>query len=143
MIIIISSYNYIAHVWEPIIEKLEIKINGKHNSNDKFKYIHKIDIEISKLSIDISDMAIGFIPSIFNNWSNKFEKKIKKIEGIDLISNKENNNKKKEEINKEKNSSNNQIINYTGTELKIIDNGKQIMFFPSQKLNLSNLYFVY
>ena len=128
---ILSSYNYIACVWEPVVEKLLIKSNGT------FKDIYEINIDMSSLLINLSDMAISFTLITFNNWLTKLELKTKKFENKEIRLNYKQNTNKGEEYKNIK-ISNNQIINYTGIELKVIHNRKLISCPPLQKIFLDN-----
>ena len=130
---VISSYNYIACVWEPTIEKLPIKLIGERKKNQ-----YQINSEIKSLLVNLSDMSISFTLLTFNNWLTKLELKTKKFEDKDIILLNKHNN----EINDEPKSitkiTNNKVINYTGIELNIIHNGKQISCPPLQKVELDN-----
>ena len=119
----LSSYNYIACVWEPAIEKNLIKSNGQYNNN-----IYEINIGIDCLQINLSDMNISFTLIIFNDWLTKLE-----IENT-LISNNTDNEEKKY-IPK---IINNQIINYTGIDLNVIHDGKKISCPKYQKIELED-----
>ena len=127
----ISSYNYIACVWEPVIEKLLIKSNGA------FKDIYEIKIDMDSLLINLSDMAISFTLITFDNWLTKLELKTKKYENKEIKLNHKQNTGEGKEFKNIK-ISNNQIFNCTGIELKILHNGKQIICPPLQKMDLDN-----
>ena len=128
-----SSYNYIACVWEPVIEKLPIKSNGSFNKD------YKINIDINCLLLNLSDMAISFTLVTFNNWLTKLDLKTKKFENKQIIFN--NMLTTKQDSQSLKNITkitNNQVINYTGVELKIIHNGNEIQCPPLEKIELDN-----
>ena len=127
----LSSYNYIACVWEPVIEKLLIKSNGT------FKDIYKIEIGINSLLINLSDMAISFTLITFDRWLTKLELKRKKFENKEIKFNYISDTGEGKEFKNIK-ISNNQIINYTGIELNILYNGKQIKCPPLQNIYLDN-----
>ena len=128
----LSSYNYIACVWEPVIEKLPIKSNGIY----KNKY--ELNIAIDKLLINLSDMAISFTLVTFNNWLTKLELKTKKFENKEIIFNNENYKKTSGEHKNITKITNNQIINYTGIDLKVFQNEKEILCPSLQKVELDN-----
>ena len=128
----LSSYNYIACVWEPVIEKLPIKTNGIFS--DKYEF----NIFINCLLINLSDMAISFTLVTFNNWLTKLELKTKKFENKEIIMNNKYTKKISEEQKNSTKITNNQIINYTGIKLDIIHNEKQILCPPLEKVELDN-----
>ena len=122
---ILFSYNYIACIWEPTIEKTTIKLTNfyiKENSGIN----NKVKIELNNISINLSDMAISFTLLTFNNWLKKLQQKQKKFEEDEELISKNNVITKQEEPKNISKITNNQIINYTGVELKIIHNGKEI-----------------
>ena len=128
------SYNYIACIWEPTIEKTSIKINNiyrkeKTGINNRFK------MEINYMSINLSDMAISFTLLTFNNWLQKLEQKQKNFQIEEIKSNKDITIKPIEQKNISK-ITNNQVINYTGIEMKIIHNGKEINCPPLEEVEL-------
>jgi len=121
---VLFSYNYIACIWEPTIDKTTIKF-----SNILKKEVlgtnNKLKIDLNSISINLSDMAISFTLLTFNNWLNKLEQKRKKIEE-ELEKNSENNIiLKTDEPKNISKVTNNQVINYTGIELDIIHNDKK------------------
>ena len=131
---ILLSYNYISCIWEPTIEKTSIKFNNTY-SKENVGINNRLKIDISSISINLSDMAISFTLLTFNNWLKKLEEKQKKFEEEEmksLINNKTKIDKPKS-ISK---ISNNRIINYTGVEMKIIYNGKEIQCFPFESVEL-------
>ena len=128
----LSSYNYIACVWEPVIEKLPIKTNGIFS--DKYE----LNIYINCLLINLSDMAISFTLVTFNNWLTKLELKTKKFENKEIILNNRYTKKMSEEQKNLTKITNNQIINYTGIKLNVIHNEKQILCPPLEKVELDN-----
>ena len=102
----LNSYNYIACIWEPLIEKTEINFSYLKNEKINF-YFENYD-----LLINLSDMNISFILVSLNNWINNFIEEKKKCELFDF-----------ENFEKSKNSqlkiSNNEVFNFTGQNLKI------------------------
>ena len=132
---VLFSYNYIACIWEPTIDKTTIKF-----SNILKKEVlgtnNKLKIDLNSISINLSDMAISFTLLTFNNWLNKLEQKRKKIEE-ELEKNSENNIiLKTDEPKNISKVTNNQVINYTGIELDIIHNDKKINCPPLKKVIL-------
>ena len=128
------SYNYISCVWEPTIEKTSIKLN-KIIKNEKTEQNNRTKIEISKILINVSDMAISFTLLTFNNWLKKFQEKQKKYEDETMILDNQIQIKREEPKNISK-VTNNQVINYTGKEMKIIFNEKEINCPPIEKVEL-------
>ena len=119
--IALNSFNYIACVWEPSIERTTIKF--EYIKNDKINFF----FENNDLLINLSDMNISFILSSLNNWINKFIEELKYYE--DNISDIYNFQQIK---NEESKISNNEVYNYTGEKLKIKYAG-QIILLESQK----------
>ena len=133
------SYNYISCVWEPTIEKTQIKYNELHQK-EKGSKITKGLLNIDKLLINLSDMAISFTLLTFSNWINKLEekKKLFEQENENLSENTiqiktETGNKEQKKLSK---ITNNQVINYSGVDLTIIHNEKQIKIPPLYKIEL-------
>ena len=132
--LILYSYNYIACVWEPTIEKIYIKYD-ETPKKEKNKKINKKAITLDKLSINLSDMAISFTLLTFKNWMKKFEEKKKKLElEEEIFSN--NIQLKNETTKKFSRITNNQLINYTGEEMLIVHNGKKIRIPPLKRIEL-------
>ena len=116
------SYNYIACVWEPTIENTNIKFSNLYIEKE-LQISNKFRLEINNININLSDMAISFTLLSLNNLLEKFSQKKKKFqtEKIDKM--------QMETTDSPKNISkitNNQVINYTGIEFKILFNGKMI-----------------
>ena len=129
------SYNYIACIWEPTIEKTIIRISNIYKK-DTLGINNKLKIDLNSIAINLSDMAISFTLLTFNNWLKKLEQKRKKFEE-EQEKNPENNIISK--IEEPKNISkitNNQVINLTGIELDIIHNDKIINCPPLKKVVL-------
>ena len=131
------SYNYIACIWEPTIEKTIIKFSNFYKK-DMFGMNNTIKIDLNSLSINLSDMAISFTLLTFNNWLKQLEQQRKKFEEEQEKIFKENNiltklDEEKQNISK---ISNNQIINYTGKKLEILQNDKIISCPPLKKVVL-------
>jgi len=127
-----STYNYIACFWEPAIEKLDINSNGSYTDNGRIKIV------INNLLMNISDMAYSFTLIIFNNWLTKLDIKTKKFKQKEIKFNRLPSKKIKEKSKKSTKITNNQLINYTGTNLSLIHNGKKIECSPLQKIELDN-----
>ena len=132
--IYLFSYNYISCVWEPTIEKTLIQINNKSkNENIEKKKITKIIL--NKLNINLSDMAISFTLLAFNNWLKNLEKEKKKLEDENILSFEQFLTKTGEPKNLSK-ITNNKVINYTGKEMIIIHNEKEIKCKPLEEVEL-------
>jgi len=128
------SFNYISYIWEPTIEKTNIICIYNYDIKDGIK-MNKINFNINSIDINISDMAISFTLLTFNNWYTKFGEKYKKFsnENFTLDSHIELKTQKSKNITK---ISNNQVINYTGINLKIIYKEEEIDCLPFQKIEL-------
>ena len=121
------SYNYIACIWEPTIEKNIIQLVNQYETGPQKKIINRTTIDMEKILINLSDMAISYTLLSFNNWLTKFEEEKKNYEDEVIYTN------TIENISK---VTNNQIINYTGIELKIIHNNKEINCPPFEIIEL-------
>ena len=126
------SYNYIACIWEPTIENTIIKFSNIYTKGS-IDVTNKYKAEINNININLSDMAISFTLLTLNNWIDKFEKKKKKFQ-FEKINNKQ--FITKQEPNEVSKITNNQVINYTGVEFKIIHNGKMIVCPPIKPVEL-------
>lgn len=126
------SYNYISCVWEPTIEKTIIKYNIIFK-NENLGKNNRIKIDVNEIYFNLSDMAISFTLCALNNWSKKLKEKQKKFEekatNIDKILSK---NEKPKNIK----VTNNQVINYTGKQMKIIYNEMEIDCPPLKVIEL-------
>ena len=131
---ILYSFNYISCIWEPTIEKTNIICNCFYDIKNGIK-INLINFIINEININISDMAISFTLLTFNNWYTKFEEKYKKYSNGYFISDSGIELKSQETKNISK-ITNNQVVNYTGTNLKIIYKDKEIDCQPLQKIEL-------
>ena len=127
-----STYNYIAGFWEPAVEKIIINSNGQYKNNGEIKIL------LDNLYINISDMAYCFIFVIFNNWLSKMDIKTKKFKQKEIKFNRLPSKKVIDKTKKSTKITNNQLINYTGTSLSLIHNGKKIECAPLQKIELDN-----
>ena len=131
---ILLSYNYISCIWEPTIEKTSIKFNNSYSTGN-IGINNQLKIDITSISINLSDMAISFTLLTFNNWLKKLEEKQKKFEDEEMKS-LVNNKIKTEQQKSISKISNNRVINYTGMEMKIIHNGKEIQCLPFKNIEL-------
>ena len=127
-----STYNYIACLWEPVIEKILFKSDGIYRGN------YEIKLGTDKLLMNLSDMAISFTLIIFNNWLTQLDIKTKKFKEKKIKFNKLESKKEFEKIKKSTKITNNQLINYTGMKLTLIHNDKSIECSPLQKIELDN-----
>lgn len=111
-------YNYIAGVWEPLIEKTQINIEvTKDNSDDK---VHSTSVNIHlpvpenkpllAFNLNISDMTISFLYCTMNSWIDKYFK---------LKNNYSEEIKKLLEKDKSMTITNHTVFNYTGRPMKI------------------------
>ncbi len=112
-----SSYNYISLTWEPVIEFMQPSLNYLYENKK-----HKINIEMDKLLLNLSDMSITFTLSIISKWMRKF----KELEGEKLNNNILENSK----------YSNNKIYNYTGKDISYIYYGQTYQCPNLEKGNL-------
>ena len=118
---ILFSYNYLACIWEPTIEKTMVKFSSSY-SKKGIDENNNMLVEINNININLSDMAISFTLMSLNNWLEKFieEEKKFKYKKIDTKY------KPKGETMEISKIANNKVINYTGVEFKIIHNGKTL-----------------
>ena len=107
------TYNYIAGEWEPLLEKCEIefiskKMSGNSNSISILTKSNEKKNKIPDININISDLTIIFLYTIFNKWFDKYNalqknyneiKKYKYLKNMPII--------------------NHTIYNYSGRELNI------------------------
>ena len=149
--IILSTYNYIASNWEPIIERTFIKGSNIKKQENKSE-INSAKIEISNILINISDMLISSVFISIKNFSkivegnelfninNKIEDK-ETISKISLSVNSEISSGIDNEIDilSRKNSgTNSNIANYTGIPLKFKLNNKIYYCDIDTETNLLN-----
>jgi hypothetical protein len=132
--IYLFSYNYISCVWEPTLEKTLIEINNK-SKNEKIGKKRKMKILLDKLNINLSDMAISFTLLAFNNWLKNLENEKKKLEDEQILNFEQFQTKTEEPKNLSK-ITNNKVINYTGKEMAIIHNEKEIKCKPLEEVEL-------
>ena len=118
---LLFSYNYLACIWEPTIEKTMIKFTSSY-SKKGIDINNNMGLEINNIDINLSDMAISFTLMSLNNWIEKFIEEEKKFKNKKINAKYESKNENKE-ISK---ITNNKVINYTGVEFKIIHNGKTL-----------------
>ena len=104
----VNSFNYIACIWEPSIEKTLIKFQFFRDEKTRMIF------EIKELLINVSDMNISFIIGSLSNWIKKFMEEKSNYEHF--ISDPLNFKLIKEN---ESNISNNEVFNNTGELLKI------------------------
>ena len=129
------SYNYIACIWEPTIEKTIIKFSSSYSEKGIDIY-NKMMLQIDNININLSDMAISFALMSFNNWIEKFSIKKKKYEVNKITTPLETKGNNKE-ISK---ITNNKVINYSGIEFKIIHNEKMLDCPLFKPVELEYLY---
>ena len=127
--ILLSTYNYISSIWEPIIENLFIKLNYENKQDE-----NNINIDINEIIINLSDMAISSTLIILQHWLDKFPVDQQKY--LRLKTAKNNIIQFNKEVNKEAKITNNTIINYTGMDLNIKYNKSQLKCPKESKIEL-------
>ena len=127
--ILLSTYNYISSVWEPIIENLFVKINYENKQAE-----NNINIDINDIIINLSDMAISSTLIIMQHWLDKLPVDQQKY--LRLKTAKNNIIQFNKEVNKEAKITNNTIINYTGMDLNIKYNKSQLKCPKESKIEL-------
>lgn len=140
---LVNSFNYIARVWEPNVEKCGITIEsiisfvgGVRNAVIDIKNENR-DKDMNSnenFLINISDMNISFVLKSLSNWLDQYFKEISKTEAFfinfkknaELLKNanlysggKELLSKMTSAIIESSSISNNQVMNYTGESLLI------------------------
>ena len=135
--IYLFSYNYISCIWEPTLEKTIVEINNSINNSTKEKKgkNRQMNIILDKLNINLSDMAISFTLLAFNNWLKNLEKEKNKLEDEQILNFEQFQTKTEEPKNLSK-ITNNKVINYTGKEMIIIHNEKEIKCKPLEEVEL-------
>ena len=140
---LLSSYNYIACKWEPIIENLLIKLKYLFNSENKNSN-NDISVDINKLIMNLSDMAITSTLIILQHWMQQLSKDEINYSTIKIINNNNNNNNNdnnmiqiNNNLNKKDKISNNVVFNYTGMDLIIKYNGNDFRCQQQSKLELN------
>ena len=128
------SYNYISCIWEPTLEKTLVEINNK-SKHEKTGQNRIMKFILDKLNINLSDMAISFTLLAFNNWLKNLEKEKKKLEDEQILNFEQFQTKTGEPKNLSK-ITNNKVINYTGKEMAIIHNEKEIKCKPLEEVEL-------
>ena len=111
IIIKAHSYNYLAGIWEPIIEKSRIFIEYSSDISEKIYHRNLINIKSlpignrEHINVNISDLSLAFLIKTLNGWIDKL-KKVKE----DINTAKEHDNMK---------ITNHKVINYSGMDLNI------------------------
>ena len=131
--LLLSSYNYISCIWEPIIENLLIKIKYIFNFSS-IKYDNNINIDIEEIVMNLSDMSISSTLIILQHWLERFPIDSKKYFKLKLTNN--NIIQFNKEVNKKTKISNHNIINYTGMNLNIKYYKNDFKIKPDSKLEL-------
>ena len=127
--LLLSSYNYISCEWEPILENLLINLKGEYLKN-------KIDVnvDISEIIMNLSDMAISSTLIILQHWLEQFVLDEKECVKVKIANN--NVIQFNNEINKLTKITNNTIINYSGMNLIIKYNNNEFKCSEGSKLEL-------
>jgi hypothetical protein len=110
-------YNYIAGVWEPLVEKTGLNIEVTTDTADEKVHSTSINLHFPVpenkpymgFNINISDMMISFLYSTMNSWIDKYFK----------LTNNYTEEIKKLNVNKGMNITNHKIFNFTGRSMKI------------------------
>ena len=110
--ILLSSYNYISCIWEPIFENIFIKLNFENQKND-----NKLNLDFNEIFINLSDMAISSTLIILQHWIEKFPSDYQRYLRLKLAKN--NVIQFNDEVNIKSKITNNTILNYTGMDLNI------------------------
>ena len=143
--LLLSSYNYIACKWEPIIENLLIKLKYIFNFDNKISN-NDINVDINKLIMNLSDMAISSTLIILQHWIKQLSEDIKNYSKNKIINNNNNDNDNdnnnnmiqiNNNLNKKEKISNNVVFNYTGMDLIIKYNSNDFRCKQQSKLELN------
>ena len=130
---LLSSYNYIASKWEPIIENLLIKLKYIFNFENENSN-NDINIDINNLIINLSDMSISSTLIILQHWGDQLSKE-QKYSKMNLIN--DNNENQTNNLNEKKKITNNVVYNYTGMDLIINYNRNDFRCQQQSKLELN------
>ena len=135
--ILLSSYNYICSIWEPILENTIVKLKNnfvldKKSQNNLINMI----IEINEINMNMSDMAISSMFNIFQSWSGKFIEDEKKYSKIKVVNNNKIDvtNDESEQVSSK--MTNTSVINCTGMNLKLKYIQKEYKLTPDKKIDL-------
>ena len=66
-------YNYIAGMWEPLIENTKFTFESQTNSTNHLNIITKTNITFPEMYINISDLSIVFLGGILSKWTDKYK----------------------------------------------------------------------
>jgi hypothetical protein len=134
----LSSYNYIAEMWEPIFERNDIVISYISDKSDPSAPNHTIEINVplnkndflEASNINISDMSIAFLYSTVRIWIEKFSR-FQNNENLGQDSFHEENMK----------FSNHKIINHSGKNIVIykVFFGEENRHIFKQVIHIANL----
>ena len=133
--LILYSYNYIARVWEPTIEKVPIKF--KYLEQDDATKSHRFIFDIEQILVNLSDMSISFALVSLNNWirnyilaQKAFRESNMTIIGNNLIE------FQSESLNNITKITNNRVINYTGMDIIIRYANNEYKLKPNEEIAL-------
>ena len=148
----LETYNYIACIWEPVIENSCLKLIFLRKKDNNNFATNIIKFEIYQLSLNVSDMFIGSTVLSMNNLKkildenktlNKSSESIVRRPRISFSMNSVLSNSLMKDISineggnaSHKNQTNNKIINLTGKEFKIIFNNKKYDCSPGNDTEL-------
>ena len=146
--IILDIYNYISSKWEPIIEESNLRIIYNQEKDD-ISMSNSAKLELSHLSLNISDMLIGSTLLSMKNLKKSMEIEKLKING-DNMNEIDMNSRFSININSvlsgilinetdfytQKTQTNNNLINYTGVSFKFKYGNKIYISDVSSEINL-------
>ena len=127
--ILLSSYNYISCVWEPILENIFIKFNLVNKEDD-----YNLSIDMNEINISLSDMAISSTIIILHHWLEKLHSEHQRYSR--LKTSKNNIIQFSNEVNEIARIINNTIINCTGMDLNIKYHKHEIKCSKESKVEL-------
>jgi hypothetical protein len=127
----VLTYNFIAGIWEPLIEKSSIIIEVVKDMADEKVHCTTININFplpvnkpnAAFNINISDLSISFLYSTMNSWIDKYFK---------LKNNYAEEVKKLIQNDKNMNITNHTVYNFTGRPMRLYK------LFKNNKMNFSD-----
>ena len=134
--LILYSYNYIARVWEPTIEKLPLSF--KYLEQDDAAKSHRFIFDIEQILVNLSDMSISFTLVSLNNWIHQFisAQKAFRESKMTIVGNNVIQFQSESSINNITKITNNKVINYTGMNLVIKYANHEFKLKPKEEIAL-------
>ena len=134
--LILYSYNYIARVWEPTIEKVPLSL--KYIEQDDAAKSHRFIFDIEQILVNLSDMSISFTLVSLNNWIQKYilAQKAFSESNMTIVGNNLIQFQSESSINNITKITNNKVINYTGMELLIRYANNEFKIKPKEEIAL-------